>query len=88
MFLPDDSNPRVMIVARVAIGVTREIDEDKHRISMERVAKLPYFNADMQPIDTFCNEDKTVFIKTHINEVYPEQVLIYRDKTGVYRFHN
>ena len=71
-----------MIVARVAVGVTREIDETRHKISMASMSKLPYFNAEMQPIDTFTNEDKTVFIKTHINDIYPEQVLVYRDKSG------
>ena len=33
-------------------------------------------------VDSFTNEDKSYFIKTNINEVYPETILIYRDKNG------
>ena len=33
-------------------------------------------------VDSFTNEDKTFFVKTNINEVYPETILIYRDKDG------
>ena len=33
-------------------------------------------------VDSFTNEEKTFFIKTNINEVYPETILIYRDKDG------
>ena len=33
-------------------------------------------------VDSFTNEEKTFFIKTNINEVYPESILIYRDTDG------
>ncbi|TRY77991.1 hypothetical protein TCAL_11891 [Tigriopus californicus] len=86
----DHANPRLMLVARVAIGLTREIDDElwKQAFSGKFHLKLPYFskpedNLEGQlPIDTFCNEDKTIFIKNNFNEVYPEQVLVYRDKRG------
>lgn len=79
-----------MLVARVVIGLTREIEDEiwEQAFSGKFHLKLPYF---AQPkdnpeghlhIDTFTNEDKTIFIKTNLNEVYPEQVLVYRDKTG------
>lgn len=86
----DNANPRLMLVARVVIGLTREIEDEiwEQAFSGKFHLKLPYF---AQPkdnpeghlhIDTFTNEDKTIFIKTNLNEVYPEQVLVYRDKTG------
>ena len=33
-------------------------------------------------VDSFTNEEKTYFLKTHVNEIYPETILIYRDKDG------
>lgn len=32
--------------------------------------------------DTFANQDGNVFLKISVNEVYPEAIIVYRDKSG------
>eukprot|EP00095_Tigriopus_kingsejongensis_P008670 maker-scaffold72_size415059-snap-gene-2.23 protein:Tk08670 transcript:maker-scaffold72_size415059-snap-gene-2.23-mRNA-1 annotation:"Xylanase" len=86
-----------MLVARVAVGVNRDVEDEIWEKAFsgprpEFLLRLPYFLHTETPqedgeqsnlaIDTFSNRDKTIFIKTHINEVYPEHVLVYRDKNG------
>jgi hypothetical protein len=43
---------------------------------------VPFFTSDGLSVDTVTNEDADVFIKYHVNDVYPDHVLVYRDKEG------
>lgn len=51
-------------------------------VRKHRARTTPVFNSEGQLIDTIVNDEKKIFIKSQINEVYPEQVLIYRDLSG------
>jgi len=71
------TNPRVLVVTRVLLGICqlRPDDNQLHNVfTMEKGLR--------RKVDSFTNEDKLYFIKTNINEIYPETILIYRDKNG------
>ena len=74
----DKTNPRVLVVTRVLLGLCQLKPGDNklldNTFAMEKGLR--------RKVDSFTNEDKLYFIKTNINEIYPETILIYRDKNG------
>lgn len=70
-----DSNPRLMIVARMISGVTHQLEEAKPDVVRRTAASnKPFFTDGGQIVDTLTDTQETVFVKCHINEVYPETV--------------
>ena len=87
----ESMNPRVIIVARVLLGVCQLLPEDMvNAVSNEscstsnanRLSNVYTNDGKKQKVDSFTNPEKSYFIKTHVNEIYPETILIYRDKEG------
>ena len=87
------TNPRVLIVSRALLGICQLIPEDHvfgaiSRQPMEAFNKNRLDNVYTpdknfrRKVDSFTTEDKSFFLKTNGNEIYPETVLIYRDKSG------
>ena len=87
------TNPRVLIVSRALLGICQLIPEDLvggaiSRQPMEAFNKNRLDNVYTpdkgfrRKVDSFTTEDKSFFLKTNGNEIYPETVLIYRDKSG------
>ena len=87
------TNPRVLIVSRALLGICQLIPEDLvggaiSRQSMEASNRNRLDNVYTpdkgfrRKVDSFTTEDKSFFLKTNGNEIYPETVLIYRDKSG------
>ena len=77
IFFVDKTNPRVLVVTRVLLGICQLRPDDNQLdnvFTMEKGLR--------RKVDSFTNEDKSYFIKTNINEIYPETILIYRDKNG------
>ena len=87
------TNPRVLIVSRALLGICQLIPEDLDGGAMSR-QPMEAFNKNRldnvytpdkgfrRKVDSFTTEDKSFFLKTNGNEIYPETVLIYRDKSG------
>ena len=91
MSFVESTNPRVVIVARVLLGVCQLLPEDMATAASNELCSTSNANrlsnvftndATKQRVDSFTNPEKSYFIKTHVNEVYPESILIYRDKEG------
>ena len=90
MLLLDATNPRILIVSRVLLGICQLLPDSSPvedapfptNISnrLENIYTLE--KGLRRKVDSFTNEEKTFFVKTNRNEVYPETILIYRDKNG------
>jgi len=92
------SNPRVMIVARVSMAVCQLLPYPMTSPQVEIAGRTPSVGAIEQQqlhsvrnsrglrVDTFANDAKTVFFKAAkaaaAGEVYPETIIVYRDKEG------
>ena len=87
------TNPRVLIVSRALLGICQLIPDDlvggaTSRQPMEAFNKNRLDNVYTpdknfrRKVDSFTTEDKSFFLKMNGNEIYPETVLIYRDKSG------
>ena len=78
-----DANPRIMVVAKVLVGVTETVPdllgEGREAGQPGRMAEqLPYFSKAGRCVDTLTTEEGDMVIKTNPNEVYPEQVDYYK----------
>ena len=83
----------MFIVSRVLLGLCQLIPDDMlkgagsnqqaNASNSNRLDNIYTTEKGMRrKVDSFTNEEKSYFIKTNINEVYPETILIYRDKNG------
>ena len=80
-------------MSRVLLGICQLIPEDILEGAASKSTGIPpssnrldnMFTSEKglrRKVDSFTNEAKSVFMKTNINEIYPESILIYRDKNG------
>ena len=83
LFWVGNENPRVIVMAKVMVGVCHLLPEEEGAASRPLKVRLNSVkNSQGKRVDSFTNEEKTFFIKTLMTETYPEAVLIYRDKSG------
>lgn len=86
----EETNPRVIIAARVITGTVHTISGGEKSLLRPNSGStsVPFFSsADAEsesglPVDTVTDEDGRVFVKYHVNDVFPDHVIIYRNKDG------
>ena len=87
------TNPRILIISRVLLCICQLLPEDAWAMgaaskqscfpsNANRLSNIYTNDGSKRKVDSFTNVDKTYFVKTHVNEIYPETILIYRDKEG------
>jgi len=77
---PESENVRIIIMAKVLVGTcVKRIEEGAAEIAGQSIS---INNKTGLPIDTYTDDTQTVFFKFQMSEVYPEFLLVYRDKTA------
>ena len=85
LFNSGNTNPRVVIVTRVLLSICQLFPDDMMGAASQSMANRlsnTYTNDGKFKVDSFTNEEKSYFIKTHVNELYPDTIIIYRDLNG------
>jgi len=77
---PESENVRIIIMAKVLVGTcVKRIEEGAAEVVGQSIS---INNKTGLPIDTYTDDTQTVFFKFQMSEVYPEFLLVYRDKTA------
>jgi len=77
---PESENVRIIIRTKVLVGTcVKRIEEAAAEVAGQTIS---INNKTGLPIDTYTDDTQTVFYKFQMSEVYPEFLLVYRDKNA------